>query len=343
MSFLPPGDEIFEPNERARAALAEPLQSGHLLRPTGPALRLDLLSRAGASGAVSTGIDDVPQHFQSPNPLRPANLALLDAASTRTGWQGIALRLDTPAWVGHAKYTQVWHADVDVEGRTSGRAVVKLFADALWPLPHVWIEAWRPLEQRIESELQAYASLRPTQGRDVPHCYGAYTFEMPWGDVVTGVVLEDLSDIAEPFAVFCEREKEGTLLDIESAYATISASFHCLHRLHALDVGRVRPCAANIYVLRSSTASTPHLVFAGFSGTASDEEGRRLYAAEEPESVYRWGDESLLENVWWIGVEYRLDWCEELERREPGLVAWNGQREPGLIEDMREDRARALC
>lgn len=123
----------------------------------------------------------------------------------------------------------------------------------------------------------------------------------------------------------------------------ISASFHCLHRLHALDVGQIRPRVANIYVLRSSTVADPHIVFAGFSWSGSFEHSRRLSAEEEPDEVYRWNDESLLMNVWWIGVDYRLEWVEEVERREPGLVAWNGLREPGLVEDMSEERARKFC
>lgn len=50
-----------------------------------------------------------------------------------------------------------------------------------------------------------YASLRPVQGRDVAHCYGAHDFEMPWGDVVVGIVLEDLGEVAKPLVEWCER------------------------------------------------------------------------------------------------------------------------------------------
>lgn len=32
------------------------------------------------------------------------------------------------------------------------------------------------------------------QGVDVPWCYGFYRFDMPWGEEVTGILLEDLSD-----------------------------------------------------------------------------------------------------------------------------------------------------
>lgn len=44
---------------------------------------------------------------------------------------------------------------------------------------------------------------------------------MPWGDTVVGIVLEDLSEIAEPFAKFCDREKDGILFDLDSAYDTV--------------------------------------------------------------------------------------------------------------------------
>ncbi|GAA5841132.1 hypothetical protein JCM9279_000548 [Rhodotorula babjevae] len=328
--FFPP-PEAFVPNERALAALAKPLDAGLVLQPTSPPLRLDMLSPALDSRTSRSDTDMPARLVESPNPLRAANRALLGAARTRGGWRGISLHLIKGLQVGHGKYAQVWSAEVDVDGRKCGRVVVKLFAEALWPLPHDWHRFWRPLEERLESELQAYASLRPTQGRDVPHCYGAYEFEMPWGDIVVGVVLEDLGEVAESLVDFCRREQDGLLSDVSSAYDT------------ALDVGEVEPRRDDVYVLRSSTALKPHIAFAGFSWAESAKEGRPAYAAEFPDHVYRWRDEDPLDRVWDTLTDYRLDWGGEVERREPGLIAWGGVRKPGLVEDLSEERASVFC
>ncbi|GAA5918655.1 hypothetical protein JCM8208_004055 [Rhodotorula glutinis] len=331
MPDLVPPPEVFVPNERALVALAIPLDTDLVLRPTSPPLRLDMLSPAVDSRTTRTDTDQPARPVDSPNPLRPVNRSLLDAARTRSGWRSAALRLVEGLHVGHGKYAQVWTADVDIDGRKSGRVVVKLFADALWPLPHDLHHFWRPVEQRVESELQAYASLSPLQGRDVPHCYGAYKFEMPWGDIAVGVVLEDLSEIAEPLVDFANRKKDGLLSDVSSAYDT------------ALDVGEVQPRRENLYVLRSSTASKPHVVFSGFSWSESAEEGHREFAAECPDHVYRWRDEGLLSGIWHALTDYRLDWYSEMERRESGLIAWGGVRTAGLIEDLSEEQARKFC
>ena len=52
--------------------------------------------------------------------------------------------------------------------------------------------------------------LRSEQGRMIPHCYGLYRFEMPWGEEVTGMLLEDLSDykISQTFSSVIETHTE---------------------------------------------------------------------------------------------------------------------------------------
>jgi hypothetical protein len=37
--------------------------------------------------------------------------------------------------------------------------------------------------------------MRSRQGLDIPICYGFYKFQVPWGETVTGVILEDLSEL----------------------------------------------------------------------------------------------------------------------------------------------------
>jgi len=170
---------------------------------------------------------------------------------------------------------------------------------------------------------------------------------MPWGDVVTGVVLEDLSRTAESIADFCKREKRN-LSSVEDAYnvvrpplclsatrtdacasrAQLRSSFSHLHRLHSLDVGHVQPRLDNILVLRESTSTEVQFVSCGFSWAESAAEGRRALRATEPDQLYRWGDECLLDGIWSLVLEWSVyvEWGEYAEEHEPGLVAWGGQR-----------------
>ncbi|BGP38968.1 hypothetical protein JCM10449v2_002906 [Rhodotorula kratochvilovae] len=211
-------DGVFEPNNCARAALANPLREGAVLRPAGPCIDLDIITFAVNSSDPAYRSEITGE--TRPNPLRPPNFELLKAVHSRRGWEDVAFRLARGLQLGHPHYVQVWSADVEIEGQGMGTAVLKLFAEALWPLPHDYINPWRSVEERIDSELQAYASLSPAQGRDVPHCYGAFPFEIPWGDVVTGVVLEDISAVAEPLKDFCERE-EDNLKTVEAVHSVV--------------------------------------------------------------------------------------------------------------------------
>lgn len=46
------------------------------------------------------------------------------------------------------------------------------------------------------------------QGRQIPHCYGAFRFEMPWGTTATGFLLEDLTPIAQSLRRLSDEEGE---------------------------------------------------------------------------------------------------------------------------------------
>lgn len=120
---------------------------------------------------------------------------------------------------------------------------------------------------------------------------------------------------------------------------------HCLHRLHRLDVGVIEPRRHKVLVLDARVGPAPSFVFLGFSWSESFEEGRRRYAVDEPDVVYRWCDECLLIGSWSCALDEDLyyPWTDYCEEQEPGLIAWYGQREPGLVEDMSDERARALC
>ncbi|BGP38970.1 hypothetical protein JCM10449v2_002908 [Rhodotorula kratochvilovae] len=330
-------DGTFVPNDRARAALANPLREGALLCPTGPCIDLELVTSIDNSSAAQYRSEIVGE--TPPNPLRPPNFDLLEAVHSRRGWQNLAFRLKRGLQIGHPRYAQVWTVEVELEGRGCGSVVVKLFAEALWPLPHDSLLRWRSLEQRLAAEVQAYTSLHPAQGRDIPHCYGAFSFEMPWGDVVTGVVLEDLGPIADPLKKFCEREKVN-LKTPEAVHSVMSPSFHHLHRLQALDVGSICPDTTDIFVLQSSGVAHTHYVLVGFSYSKPAEEGRREWAKMDPEFLYENADEQLLENAWRkvLSLELYVRWARYVVEHEPCLIAWDGrQRGASSSEDEDEE------
>ncbi|BGP38967.1 hypothetical protein JCM10449v2_002905 [Rhodotorula kratochvilovae] len=325
----------FKPNERARTALANPLREGALLRPIGPCVDLKVVTPIDSSSDPK--YRSVNPVETLPNPLRAPNVDLLDAVQLRQAWRDVAFHLERGLQVGHPHYAQVWSTVVEVDGRRCGKAVVKLFAEALWPLPHDFLRRWRTVEQRVESELQAYASLRPAQGRDVPHCYGAFPFEMPWGDIVTGVVLEDLNAGADPLERFCEREKDN-LKTVEAVHGLMSPSFHHLHRLQALDVGAIQPDASDIFVLRKSTANSARFVFVGFSYAESGERRRRAAAAIHPEDAYEWTDEDRLEASWGeiIRPKVYMQWADYACEHEP--LVWTRRHLPrGEWEALQKD------
>ncbi|GAA5988067.1 hypothetical protein JCM10908_002050 [Rhodotorula pacifica] len=172
----------------------------------------------------------------------------------------------------------------------------------------------------MSAELTAYTRLQPLQGREVPRCYGAFDFTMPWDRSVSGIVLEDLSPFGRSLPVFCA-EEESTLNTVAKIGPLATALFDLVHLVHEYGVAAAMWEQANIYVLRSSTPSHPHLAVIDFGD---------MIPAEDVKASYR--ARGLQVSRWHHGDEHRAHCSLEAEI---GVVA-----QDWLIEVHRQDRNR---
>ncbi|GAA5904741.1 hypothetical protein JCM6882_008362 [Rhodosporidiobolus microsporus] len=237
--------------KRRERALAHPLVDGDILSPSGPSLEPSAVTPLPSS---LTAADTVAA--ESPNPYRPANLDLRDLAVQPGGWRRLSFRLVKRLCGGEGSWTQVWAVDVLEEGEVIGIAVLKLLAEALFP--QRWpTNRWQPATEAEEAELRAYTAFRPVQGRDVPHCYGAFSFDMPWGETVTGVLLESFVGLSSRIYTLCKSQQEA-------------GKFKTVEEVDKLRLGiagfQLSP--GDIHILQSSPSlSHPHVVFLDFGMT----------------------------------------------------------------------------
>ncbi|GAA6052272.1 hypothetical protein JCM3770_007413 [Rhodotorula araucariae] len=263
-------DEQWEPTAEAQRAIANALGTRHVLRPSSSTLDSSITSR-GEDAPRFTG-----DRAHPPNELRPVNRRLLDAVCSPSGWKAVSFRLTDSLRVGHMQFSQVWGAEVYLEGNRIGRVVLKIVSEALYPpFPTFGEREYSPSE-RVANGMLAYSALISLQGRDIPHCYGAFRFEMPWGDDAVGFVLEDLHEFGELLCGFVEREQDK-LQTVEALHRVMRPSFHQLHRIFALNVGKVRVHTSDIFVLRDSTVDDPHFVFCGLTQSERADTARPVW------------------------------------------------------------------
>lgn len=213
---------------RRERALANPLQVGDSLAPSGPPL--DLLSITPSSNdALSLHGQAIAA--QSPNPYRPPISRLRDLVSRILPSRSLHFKLGEPIRAGSGKWAQLWKATALRGEERTGPVVAKLLAEAPFPQP-LWEGWWKLANDSAQAETAAcvppslsardridylshsYKAFRFVQGRDVPHHYGTFLFEMPWGESVYGVVLEDLSDSSVSLSQYCAAHKaESTTID----------------------------------------------------------------------------------------------------------------------------------
>ncbi|GAA5988063.1 hypothetical protein JCM10908_002049 [Rhodotorula pacifica] len=143
---------------------------------------------------------------------------------------------------------------------------------------------------------------------------------MPWGRTVSGIVLEDLSPYGRSLPVFCA-EEESTLNTVAKIDALATALFDLVHLVHEHGVAALRWRQDDIFVLRTSTPSSPHLAVLDFGETIPAEDAQANYRALGRE-VSRWPSDD----------EHRAHWAL---RVEVGLVA-----QKWLVEVHRQDRNR---
>lgn len=66
-----------------------------------------------------------------------------------------------------------------------------------------------------------HSHLRPYQGRDLPLCYGFYTFNLPSNEIAVGVILEDLSEDTIPLSTFFQREKAADRITLANVLPVV--------------------------------------------------------------------------------------------------------------------------
>ncbi|GAA5904738.1 hypothetical protein JCM6882_008361 [Rhodosporidiobolus microsporus] len=269
--------DVFALQTRRERALAHPLHEGDILSPSGPALDFAAVTPLPSSLTAA----DAAVAAESPNPYRPANLDLRDLVIQPGGWRRLSFRLVKGICVGEDSWAQVWRVEVLQEGRMIGTAVLKLLVEALfwqrWPTG-----VWQPASEAEEAELRAYTAFRPVQGRDVPHCYGAFSFTMPWGETVTGVVLEDLTSGGDVIYGHCEDEQAaGRYKKVEEVDELISTLYHTIHRLQRLGITGFALRPGDVLVFPSSSCERLRLVILDFGATTTAQEYSKRHAQLE--------------------------------------------------------------
>ncbi|GAA5844491.1 hypothetical protein JCM5353_001613 [Sporobolomyces roseus] len=180
--------------ERRQIAKASPLRKQTLLHFSLPSIY------------PASTYDPILSFPQSPNPPRQASQSLLTLLSDSSS-RPLALKLVKGIQKGSGRWSQVWRAEIEVEGRKR-KVVVKLYAESLFPIPlHPVDGIWQSGDELAQKEADAYQAFRATQGRDVPICYGFFNFSTPWNETVKGVILEDLTKIALQLTVFGQNFK----------------------------------------------------------------------------------------------------------------------------------------
>ncbi|GAA5989362.1 hypothetical protein JCM11641_004198, partial [Rhodosporidiobolus odoratus] len=299
--------------------LAAPLEADDLLSPTSPTLLLDALSPGKKS-------NDSP----SPAPYRPANLNLLNLVETRSGWRSMSLRLVRPLWAGANEWAQVWVADVEQRGHLLGRVVLKLLVEALFWEPDE-MSPWIPAGQSMTAELKAYAALCPVQGQDVPHCYGAFRFSMPWGETAPGIILEDLTNTATPSWGFLRDQRNE--LTVQSIDSFMCAAHVLLHRLQGLGVAEFDIEALDLLLVNPPSLPEPTFVLVDFGQAVDARSFRDQHEANIKKYDLFWkpwqshADYKLQNHIEAACGEVVVNWREYERKQRRGIFA-----DPGWYE-----------
>ncbi|GAA5857377.1 hypothetical protein JCM5353_006581, partial [Sporobolomyces roseus] len=250
--------------ERRRAIAVE--------QPLGSTIKLPFTSsNLHPEGTVDVALLDDPNH-PSPNPLRPVNESLLRRLEQSPS--NLEIKLLKTLQSGTEKWSQVWTATVEGEGKVYGNVIVKLLVESLYPYPEgSWVAEevevfdWWSAKWFESREARAYAAFRSLQGRDVPICYGFYRFRVPWGEDVVGIVLEDLSDpkIAVTFedCYKFNMAKPGKLT-VEGIDPIVSRILGTQRRLQDSELVDFGFGPTDVLVLNTTTEAEPHIVFLDF-------------------------------------------------------------------------------
>ncbi|GAA5883239.1 hypothetical protein JCM16303_007324 [Sporobolomyces ruberrimus] len=285
----PTADQQALLQHRRDLALAHSLGLQH------PQLRFKSLNLYPVSTAtIPRGRDD---SYASPNPQRPLDVQLLHDLEEANEGEELVVSLVEELQGGEDQWSQVWICDVDRARKTIGRVVVKFVAESLFPFPQdTWMVPgwykWRPAREVVRKEAQAYAVFRETaQGTDVPWCYGFYRFDLPWGEEVSGILLEDLSD----------PENAQTVERCVSGYVEKKGEPQM--------VEEVDPLPTDILVFSTESANgRPHTLFLDFGESETKKEYLRGIDMSEADPACGLAPETLrhMKREWKAPDEHRL-------------------------------------
>ncbi|GAA5896740.1 hypothetical protein JCM6882_005024 [Rhodosporidiobolus microsporus] len=190
-------DHLRQLQEQRARAEATPLREGLVL----PFVPLSSFSHAQASPNPQKQQNDAVGPALQQRPLDEELLDLLRSPPDDPECE-LEVRLVEPYATGSDRWSQVWLADVEVDGRPQAEVVVKFLVEALFPSTRAeeaggesMKREWKTAEELLMAEIDSYAASRLLQGLDLPYLYGVALFRMPWGETVPGLFLEDLGHV----------------------------------------------------------------------------------------------------------------------------------------------------
>ncbi|GAA5820564.1 hypothetical protein JCM10212_004844 [Sporobolomyces blumeae] len=284
---------------RQLALEAEPLRRRDRLEWRGPSRRPDSLPPT----AYPRG------HSLSPSPARDLQSVLLAGdgpAWSSSTWQ---LELVEPIRCGGNmahEWGQVWRARAFRDEASEDYAVVvKLYDEALFAGPECLIaneggcHDRTPAEIIEDQEATAYERARGLQGRDLPICYGFYTFSIRGGEPVTGIVLEDLTDQGHPLddcVKLMQKRKEFNANLVENIS---TSAFAALARLHAARMTWGASMRSwDIFVLKAYEPDEIHVVLVGFGHSMTPEVSQRREMEVNEEFIVEKYPPDVRDRVW---------------------------------------------
>ncbi|GAA5820566.1 hypothetical protein JCM10212_004845 [Sporobolomyces blumeae] len=262
---IAPSDEVVAARRRRELALAAPpLRRRDRLDLYGPNRHPSALPPVGYPNTESP----------SPAPARPVHSALLESdgpARSEEPWQ---LELVDPIQIGEngeTQWGQVWRARaIRCDGVDACAVVLKLYDEALFRDPRGDTrpedEAYSrfPASFLEEHEATMYSRARALQGRDIPLCYGFYTFNLRDNEQVAGVVLEDLTDHVHDLDEYARLMRKRNELDVSLIDRIACSAFEALARIQ--DCNMIWYASMKTKGVTILKAFEPDVITCGFLG-----------------------------------------------------------------------------
>lgn len=126
-------NRYIEPVTERQLALLEERRAIAVESPLGSTVKLPFTSsNVHPKSTVDVALLNQSDH-PSPNPLRPVNESLLHRLEQSPS--NLEIKLLKTLQAGVDKWSQVWTATVEGEGKVYGKVVVKLLVESLYPFP----------------------------------------------------------------------------------------------------------------------------------------------------------------------------------------------------------------